>query len=91
MDADEEKAAASAKRCADWLRKKLGGGIPVLGPAPSVLRREDGRSRYQVLIKAPPGSRKDISAAIAELRRKFGSARDVAELLTVDIDPYSFM
>ena len=82
---------AGGKRCAEWLRKKLGSKVPVLGPAPSVLRREDGRSRYQILIKAKPGSRRELAKAIAELRRKFGSAKDTAELLTVDVNPYSFM
>ena len=91
MDEDEAKALAGGKRCAEWLRKKLGSEVPVLGPAPSVLRREDGRCRYQILIKAKPGSRRELAGAIAELRRKFGSAKDTAELLTVDVNPYSFI
>lgn len=91
LDADESRAHAAAERCARWLRRKLGPEIPVLGPAPSVLRREDGRCRYQVLIKAPAGSRREVSQAASELRRKFSSAKDAAELLTVDINPFSFM
>ncbi|MBQ6670381.1 MAG: primosomal protein N' [Firmicutes bacterium] len=90
-DEDEELAYSSAKRCAVWLRRKLEGKAAVLGPAPGVLVKGNGMYRFQVLIKSPAGSRKDTSRTVRELKEVFAGAKDVAQLLTVDINPYSFI
>ena len=90
-DEDEELAYASAKRCAEWLRKKLPQGAAVLGPAPGVLVKASGQYRFQILIKSPQGSRRNTSAAIRKLKDIYTEQKGVARLLTVDINPYSFI
>ena len=90
-DEDEELAYASAGRCAAWLRKKLPQGTAVLGPAPGVLVKASGQYRFQILIKSPYGSRRNTSAAIRKLKEIYTEQKGVARLLTVDINPYSFV
>ena len=90
-DTDQDKAFESAKRCAVWLRKKLEGTADVLGPAPGVLVRASGMYRFQILIKSPAGKRKAVSQAIRKLREIYTAQKGVAELLTVDINPFSFL
>ncbi|MBR5731716.1 MAG: primosomal protein N' [Firmicutes bacterium] len=90
-DEDEETAYSSAERCAVWLRRKLAGKAAVLGPAPGVLIKGNGLYRFQVLIKSPAGSRKDTSRTVMELKEVFAGAKGTAQLLTVDINPYSFI
>ena len=91
MDKEADKAKKSAERCSSWLRKKLGPNVSVLGPAAGVLRKEDGRHRYQILIKSPQGMRKEISASVLELKKKYAADKDTAEIFTIDINPYSFI
>ncbi len=90
-DADAVKAEKSAIKAAEALREALGGDIPVLGPAPSVLRKQDGRFRYQILVKAPAVRRKQVSDAINMYKRIFAADKGGASLLTADINPYSFI
>ena len=90
-DEDEQLAYESAGRCAAWLRKKLPQGTAVLGPAPGVLVKASGQYRFQILIKSPRGSRKNTSAAIRKLKDIYTEQKGVARLLTVDINPYSFV
>ena len=89
-DEDKEKAEKHSERCARWLRKKVPEGTFVLGPAAPMLLREDGLYRYQILIKAPAGSRKNISSVVRELKDKQESVKEKARLLTVDINPFSY-
>ena len=91
QDPDEETAFSSAKRCAAWLRRKLPESVHVLGPAPGVLVKEGGMFRYQLLIKSPAGGRKTTSLAIRGLRETYARQKGVAQLLTVDINPFSFL
>ena len=90
-DPDMVKAEQSAKNGAAQLRAVLGKDIPVLGPAPSVRRRQDGRYRYQILIKAPAAERRRVSDVIDRYKKAFAAAKGEAALLTVDINPYSFI
>ena len=90
-DEDEDLAYESAKRCAAWLRKKLPEGTAVLGPAPGVLIKASGQFRFQILIKSPYGARRNTGRAIMQLRDKYSEQKGVAKLLTVDINPYSFI
>ena len=90
-DESEELAFATAGRCAEWLRKKLAGSADVLGPAPGVLVRASGMYRFQILIKSPAGNRKATSLAIRKLREIYTGQKGVAQLLTVDINPFSFL
>ncbi len=90
-DPDEALAFSSAKRCVEWLRKKLPAEVHVLGPAPGVLVKASGMYRFQLLIKAPAGGRRAVSLAIRQLRDKYTAQKGVAQLFTTDINPYSFL
>ena len=90
-DEDIEKAEASAERCAAWLRKKLPEGLYVLGPARTTLLKVEGLYRYQLLIKAPAGHRKEVAGLISELRGVYAKAKDTAKLISVDVNPYSMI
>ena len=91
QDESLEKAEDSARRCAAWLRRKLPEGMYVLGPAEATLKRAEGRCRFQLLIKAPYGRRREVRDVMLALRRVYTAQKDVAELLTTDINPYSFL
>ncbi|MBQ6014164.1 MAG: primosomal protein N' [Firmicutes bacterium] len=90
-DEDEEKAQRSAERCAVWLRKKLGAGVPVLGPAAPGLQKLSGQHRRQILIKAPAGARRQIAEAVLQLKKVYAKEPAMARVISVDINPYSFM
>ena len=91
QDADDDTAFDAARRCALWLRRKLPENVHVLGPAPGVLVKEGGMFRYQLLIKSPAGARKTTSLAVRALRETYAKQKGVAQLLTVDINPFSFL
>ncbi len=90
-DEDDSKAQASAERCAAWLRKKLGDGAAVLGPASPGLQKQEGRFRRQILIKAAPEKRRAVSEAVNRLKRIYAAEKGMARYISVDINPYSFM
>ena len=90
-DEDDEKAQRSANRCAQWLRKKLGEEAAVLGPVSPGLVKQGGLFRWQILIKAPAQKRHPVSEVVLELKRIYAKQPGVAQLLTIDINPYSFM
>ena len=90
-DEDQEKAADSARRCSAWLKRTLGEGYIVMGPGPAPVPKQAGFSRYQVLVKAPAGKRRECSAAAAKLRKVFEEDKTAAKLLTMDINPFTFI
>lgn len=90
-DEDCEKAERSADRCARRLRSTVPEGIAVLGPAISPINSIGGKYRYQLLVKSPAGMRREISRIILQLRRSFTEDKTSAELMTTDINPYSFL
>ena len=90
-DEDEAKAIDSAARCAAWLKKALSSDYIVMGPGPSPLMKQSGLYRYQTVVKAPAGKRRECSAAAAKLRRLFEEDKSAAKLLTLDINPFSFI
>jgi primosomal protein N' (replication factor Y) (superfamily II helicase) len=90
-DEEEDKAAGMAERCAVWLRKKAGDTLSVMGPCASPLNKAQGMYRYQVLIKSPAGKRKYTSDLLQNLKTVHGAEKDKAKLLTMDINPYSFL
>lgn len=90
-DENASKAEDSAKRCAQWLRSKVPAGVAVLGPAMSPINSIGGKHRFQLLIKAPAGMRRHICTIILQLRKDFSDDKTAAELMTTDINPYSFM
>ena len=90
-DEDEEKVMRSTSRCAAWLKKALAPDAIVMGPMPSPMSKQAGLFRYQVIVKSPAGRRKECSAAAVRLRKAFEAEKSSARLLTVDINPYSFI
>ena len=90
-DEDEAKAMESAARCTNWLKKVLPSGYIVMGPGQSPLAKQSGLYRYQTVVKAPAGKRRECSAAAAKLRRLFEEDKSAARLLTLDINPFTFI
>lgn len=90
-DEDPCKAEDSAEKCAKWLRNRVPKGTAVLGPAVSPINSIGGKHRFQLLVKSPYGGRRMISAMILELRAVFTADKTSAELMTTDINPYSFL
>ena len=90
MDEDGEKCEKYARRCAEWLRKKLPEGTAVLGPAAPMLLKQSGLCRFQILIKSPSGRRHETSLAVRQLKDKHEQTKEKAKLMTVDINPFSF-
>ena len=62
-----------------------------MGPSAAPIARQSGMSRYQVIVKAPAGKRRECTAAAAKLRRVFEEEKTAAKLLTTDINPFSFI
>ena len=62
-----------------------------MGPGPSPLAKQSGLFRYQVVVKAPAGKRRECSAAAVKLRKLFEEDKSAARLLTLDINPFSFI
>ncbi len=83
---DERLVAATAERLAKALSKE-GGESEILGPAPCLLRKLRGRSRMQLLLKAPrrQALRRLLDQSIAGYRLPAGVT------LTVDVDPLDMM
>ncbi len=89
-DEDEAKAEAAAQRAASWLKRALSEDFILMGPSPAPLARQSGQYRYQIIVKSPAGKRAACSAAAAQLRKAFTES-GAAQLLTMDINPFSFI
>ena len=87
---DKTYAENSAQRCANWLRKVMPSEAYVLGPAANALVKTNGMYRYQILIKAESGLRKEVTHKILELKKLHEESRDKS-LLTTDINPFSYI
>ena len=91
QDENDDKAQSYAQNVAKWIRGRVDEDTSVLGPAAPMIHKINGMHRYQVLIKAPQGSRASISAVIRELKDKHERIKNSAQLLTVDINPFTFI
>ena len=81
----EEAAAAAAAQAAAALRAELAEKESLLGPAPGVHARFQGRYRYHLLAKIPDRSRVDaFLAGVLKLELASGVK------FKVDVDPYDF-
>jgi primosomal protein N' (replication factor Y) (superfamily II helicase) len=84
---EEPKVQRAAAALADGLQR-AGGGADVLGPAPCPLARLRGKSRVQILLKAPERlPLRRLLARLPELRKKIPAG--VA--LAVDVDPVDML
>lgn len=91
LDEVEDAAASLAKRCAVWLRRKAGNSLVVMEPCASALAKTGGMYRYHVLIKSPEGKRRETADLLQELKQVYLAEKDAKSLLTIDINPYSFL
>ncbi len=81
----EADVIAHAEELGELLRKRAGGEVSVLGPAPAPLARLRGNYRVQLLIKSK--QRKSLRAALAS---PLGKTRaGVRQIL--DVDPYGML
>ena len=80
--------AARAGEVAGALRRELGAGCRVLGPATPPVEKVKERYRKQVVVKAP-GPR-EIARAVRLLRSAEGRGRGGVEVV-LDVDPVSMM
>jgi primosomal protein N' (replication factor Y) len=88
-DAEEPRAALTAKTCAEVLRVELTGtGILVLGPAPAPIAMLRGRHRQHVLIKAPLAS-PHFARLLASLRRQASELS--RSRMSIDVDPAAML
>lgn len=65
------------------------GAVQWIGPSPAPISRLKGRSRWQLLLKAP--SRRELHRATARILEKAKGKLPPRVLLGVDIDPQSFL
>ena len=90
QNADKVQAEKSAQRCAQWLKKALPEDAYVLGPAANALVKTNGMFRYQILIKAGSGLRKEVTYKVFEMKKLHEESKDTS-LLTTDINPFSYI
>lgn len=87
---DKNAADSAARKLAVWLRNNLPEHAYVLGPAANALVKASGMYRYQILIKAETGLRKEVSLKVAELKKLHDESKDTS-LITTDINPFSYI
>ncbi|MDF3001919.1 MAG: priA [Bacillota bacterium] len=63
----------------------------VLGPQAAPMNKIKGLYRYQLLIKCFPGKRKAYSKVLNNIRLKISTNRNAKHLISVDVNPYSFL
>jgi len=87
---DSSVARKEAEISAAWLKTKIPEEAFVLGPTASALVKQNGLYRYQILIKASKGLRKDVTLIVADLKKKHLDDKSKS-LLTTDINPFSYI
>jgi primosomal protein N' (replication factor Y) len=90
IEGTERGAERSAAAIAEAARRVLTptGGVSMLGPAPAPLEKLRGRSRWQVLFRAPDASRlRRVHAALAAVARQPPGGADIR----FDMDPQSML
>ncbi len=90
-DGDQKKAESAAAAWAVRLRSELGEKFSVLGPAPTTRLKLGGMYRFQILVKVPARLRNSAAERIAQLKKEFSAGADAPELISIDVNPYSFM
>ncbi|HVI39427.1 MAG TPA: primosomal protein N', partial [Anaerovoracaceae bacterium] len=63
----------------------------VLGPQAAPMNKIKGLYRYQLLIKCFPGKRKEYSRILNEIKLGINTDRNSKYLISIDINPYSFL
>ncbi|WP_324823707.1 replication restart helicase PriA [Sinanaerobacter sp. ZZT-01] len=89
---NDQEAKKMAESIGTYLKEKdRMEAISIFGPQPAPIHRMSDRYRYQILIKAGLGTRKQYAREIAELKQTFFVKKKTKCLLSVDINPYSFL
>jgi primosomal protein N' (replication factor Y) len=81
------KVAEEVKLC--LRRHNLSSGLQVLGPAVAPLEKLRGQYRYQVLLKAAPGT--DVGAILQDAFAGLGRRKVPLKSIHVDVDPLSLL
>ncbi|MGI6748645.1 MAG: replication restart helicase PriA [Anaerovoracaceae bacterium] len=63
----------------------------ILGPQAAPMNKIKGYYRYQILIKCLPGKRKQYSKVLNEIKLKINTDRKAKYLISIDINPFSFL
>lgn len=63
----------------------------VFGPQAAPMNKIKGLYRYQLLIKCFPGKRKEYSRILNEIKLGINTDRNAKYLISIDINPYSFL
>ncbi len=63
----------------------------VFGPQAAPMNKIKGLYRYQLLIKCFPGKRKEYSRILNEIKLGINTDRNAKFLISIDINPYSFL
>ncbi len=66
-------------------------GKYLIGPQAAPMNKIKGLYRYQILIKCFPGKRKLYSKIINDIKTKINADRNAKCLISIDINPYSFL
>lgn len=88
QEAMEQSALVERK-----LRSLLAGQkkLFLMGPNPAAMSKVNGFYRYQIIMKSPAGERRLYAAAVMEARRELFIERKTDAVLSVDINPFSFI
>ena len=91
-----EKEQEAVERCrqvmTDFIRN-AGDGTEryVFGPQAAPMNKIKGIYRYQLLIKCFPGNRKNYSKVLNDIKLRISTDRNAKHLISIDINPYSFL
>jgi len=86
-----EEARSRAERVAEQARRRGGGRVEVLGPAPAPLERLRGRWRFQILLRAPGAEPGPLQGLLRRLLRDNLGELSGDLRLHVDVDPVSLL
>lgn len=89
----EEEALYESNRVAKEFIHKAGSSEEryVMGPQPAPMNKIKEHYRYQLLIKCMPGKRKIYSDIINEIKLGISTNQKSDLLISIDINPYSFL
>jgi primosomal protein N' (replication factor Y) len=91
--AKEKEALEICSKVAEEFIKKAGQDEAryVFGPQAAPMNKIKGLYRYQLMIKCFPGKRKEYSSILNEIKLGINTDRNAKYLISIDINPYSFL
>ncbi len=93
LSEDEKSAEAMSKTIADMIREQMGPmeARNILGPQVAALQKVSNRYRYQILIKVGPDKDVAYAQVIKAIKQKVSLIKGNDLLISVDLNPYSFI